>query len=127
MIVLSALLILGSGCATVDFDAEKSESYALTDTDDTYLGKFLSQFDHHPSHYSGFYIIPDGIDALAIRLLMELRAERSIDAQYYMVNDDIVGQLILERLGDQSLPVILDFAEDPQRRDEPGHVRPPLG
>ena len=96
--LLSALLTLGSGCATVDFDAEKSESYALTDTDDTYLGKFVSQFDHHPSHYSGFYIVTDGIDALAIRLLLELRAERSIDAQYYMVNDDIVGRVFFTSL-----------------------------
>lgn len=95
---LSALLILGSGCATVDFDAAKSESYALTDTDDTYLGNYLSQFDSHPAHYSGFYIIPDGIDALAIRLLMELRAERSIDAQYYMINDDIVGRVFFTSL-----------------------------
>lgn len=91
--LLFAQLILVSACSTVDFEAKKSVSYALTDSDDTYLGKYLSQFDGHPPDQSGFYLVPNSIDALAIRLLLEQRAESSIDAQYYTVADDIVGQV----------------------------------
>jgi putative cardiolipin synthase len=97
-LALMASLVLAAGCASVDFDAEKPVSYGLTDTDDTYLGQYVSQFGHQPPQYSGFYLVQDNIDALAIRLLLELRAERSIDAQYYMVADDIVGQVFFASL-----------------------------
>jgi putative cardiolipin synthase len=93
MLILTALLVLVSGCTTVDFYAKKPVSHTLTDTDETYLGRYLTQFEHHPSDQSGFYLVPNSIDALAIRLLLELRAESSIDAQYYTVADDIVGQV----------------------------------
>ncbi len=38
LVVIVAVL---TGCASVDFDAPKSVTYVLTDTDDTYLGKQL--------------------------------------------------------------------------------------
>jgi putative cardiolipin synthase len=97
-LLLVALIILGAGCASVDFDAEKSTSTALTDTDDTNLGRYLTRVGSHPPDESGFYLIYDSIDALAIRLLLEKRAERSIDAQYYMVDDDVVGQVFFASL-----------------------------
>jgi putative cardiolipin synthase len=83
------------GCATVDFDYPKQESVALqsTDTADTYLGKQLHELaDSHPEGESGFLPLPDGIDALAIRLLLAKRAERTIDAQYYLIKDGITGR-----------------------------------
>jgi len=83
------------GCATVDFDYPKQESVALprAETADTYLGKQLDALaDEHPDGESGFLPLPDGIDALAVRLLMAKRAERTIDAQYYLLKDGITGR-----------------------------------
>jgi putative cardiolipin synthase len=97
-LAFTAFLVVATGCASVDFDAEKPVSYGLTDTDDTYLGQYISQFGDQPPHYSGFYLVQDNIDALAIRLLLELRAERTIDAQYYLIADDIVGQVFFASL-----------------------------
>ena len=80
-----------SGCASVDFDAPKTATYALTDTDDTFLGKLIEgRAEEHPGE-AGFFPVSDGIDALALRLLMAERAERTIDAQYYLITNDVVG------------------------------------
>jgi len=80
-----------AGCATVDFDYPKTESTAYRDTDDTYLGKQIADLaEAHPDE-SAFYLLIDGIDALAARLLMAERTERSIDAQYYLITNDVIG------------------------------------
>jgi putative cardiolipin synthase len=96
---LAAAFIISSGCASVDFDYPKDESYALTDTGDTYLGRQLEPIvAEHPSDQSGFYPMTDGIDALAVRLLMARRAEKTLDAQYYLLTNDVVGIAFIDAL-----------------------------
>jgi len=97
--LIAVLFVLG-GCASIDFDRPKSESTALLakQTADTHLGRMLEGLaDAHPGQ-SGFHPVADGIDALSIRLLMAERAERSIDTQYYLITDDLVGHLFIESL-----------------------------
>jgi len=95
---LMATLVFICGCASVDFDYPKSVSTAPTDTADTHFGKQLvGRAEEHPDQ-SGFYPLSDGIDALSIRLLMAGRAERSIDAQYYLIKNDIVGNAFISAL-----------------------------
>ena len=95
--LIGALAVL-AGCATVDFDYPKTESHTLTDTDDTFMGRQVAGLaEAHPGE-SGFYASYDGIDALAVRLLMAERAERSIDAQYYLLIDDVVGYAFINSL-----------------------------
>ena len=96
--VLCLWLVILGGCATVDFDAPKSESRAFTDTADTRLGQALATEEEHPDNYSGFYLLSDAIDALAARLLVANLAEKSIDAQYYLVKDDIIGRVFFASL-----------------------------
>ena len=93
------LLVAGlSACATVDFDYPKSESTALQNTDDTYLGKDIAwRREEHPDE-GAFYLLTDGIEALAARLLMARRAERSIDAQYYLITNDMIGKAFIGSL-----------------------------
>ncbi len=114
MLVRHACLItavaLLCGCATVDFDYPKPESSALTDTGDTYLGQqLIGLADPHPGE-AGFFPIGDGIDALAARLLLAERAERTIDAQYYLIKNDITGNAfihVLLRAADRGVRVRL--------------------
>jgi putative cardiolipin synthase len=47
---------------------------------------------------SGFHLVVDGIEAMATRLLLARLAEKSIDAQYYVIQDDIAGQLFVGEL-----------------------------
>jgi cardiolipin synthase C len=95
--LLAAFAMLG-GCATIDFDRPKTATAAFNDTDDTYLGRSTAGLSEAHPGQAGFYPVIDSIDALAVRLLMAKRAERSIDAQYYLIKSDIVGMLFIGAL-----------------------------
>ena len=85
-------------CASVDFNYPKTVSTAPTDTEDTHLGKqIVGLAEKHPGQ-AGFYPQRNGIKALAARLLLAERAERTIDAQYYLLTDDTVGYAFLDSL-----------------------------
>jgi putative cardiolipin synthase len=95
---LVAIFAALAGCATVDFDAPKSVTHAPTDTDATYLGKQMQGLaEQHPG-MSGFYPLQDGIDALSARLLLAERAERTLDAQYYLIKNDVTSHAFIRSL-----------------------------
>ncbi len=108
--VRATVLALLYGCASVNFDYPKTVSTAPSDTVDTYFGKQLAGLaEEHPDQ-AGFYPLVDGIDAFSVRLLMAERAERSIDAQYYLIKNDIVGSgfiNVLLRAADRGVHVRL--------------------
>jgi len=81
------------------FDLPKREpSWSITATDDTALGRACRLWlEQHP-HLCGVYRLDVGLDALAVRLGLIERAERSIDIQSYLIRDDLSGNLIVMRL-----------------------------
>jgi len=93
-----SLVLLLPGCSTVDFDAEKSTSHVLEDTDNTRLGKAVAPgIVAHPGQ-SGFHLMTESIDALAARLLLAELAERTLDVQYYLIGDDPIGDVFFTSL-----------------------------
>jgi putative cardiolipin synthase len=98
--ILVMLLALVSACASLPTDFEKTPSYAIRDTGDTYLaGRVGPLVAAHPDQ-SGFYPMPQGIEALAARLRLARLAEKGIDLQYFIIADDLVGDLLLQELID---------------------------
>lgn len=92
---------VAGGCTSIDFDYPKTESRApaVAETVDARLGRIVGRMQGvRPDGESGFYVVYDGIDALALRLLLAERAERSIDVQYYLIKNDTVGILFIESL-----------------------------
>jgi putative cardiolipin synthase len=88
-----------SGCATIDYDYPRTESTFNPDTADTYLGREIApDVAEMPRDQSGFLPLRDGIDALAARLLLAEQAEKSIDLQYYLIKNDIVGRAFIYAL-----------------------------
>ena len=86
------------GCATLPADFDKPPSYALTDTDDTLFGRGVAQkAKAHPGQ-SGFMLLGNGLDAFVARAVLARYAERSIDVQYYLFHNDLVGALLVDRL-----------------------------
>ena len=86
-----ALAILASGCATVDFDYPREASQAIAPATDTTLKRKIDAWlEEHPGP-SGFYPPGDGTDALAMRLRLIGLAEKSIDAQYFLMKPDTAG------------------------------------
>ncbi len=93
------LLITVTGCVSIKHDYPRPDSTTFQDTENTYLGRKLAGIaDSQPPGYSGFYPLNNGIDALAARLILANRAERSIDLQYYLIKNDMVGKELLRTL-----------------------------
>ena len=94
--VVAILIIVG--CATLPKDFERPESYALTDTEDTTFGRSrVAEKAAHPGK-SGFYVLSNGLDAFVARTVLSHRAERSIDVQYFLYHNDLVGRLFTNLL-----------------------------
>lgn len=88
---LLALMVLVTACSTIPKDYPRTESYALKDTQNTLLGKEVSQeLKAHPGQ-SGFMSLFEGIDALAARIGMAQYAQKSLDVQYYIWHGDTTG------------------------------------
>lgn len=97
LVVLTALLV--SGCASVDFDYPRTPSTAVEPSRPTSpVGREIESLEGLNPGNAGFHLLADSIDSLAVRLLMAARAERSLDAQYYLITDDEVGELYLDSL-----------------------------
>ena len=91
-------VVLTSGCASVDFDYPKTQSTVLEDTAETYLAQQIGGLENQEPGTAGFYLLSDSLDSLAARLLLAKRAERSLDAQYYLITNDPVGYLFIGSL-----------------------------
>jgi putative cardiolipin synthase len=95
--VLAALTFV-SGCATLPKNVNRPESFAYTDTLDTESGRrYAEETAAHPGE-SGFYLLARGLDAFVARAVLAHLAERSIDVQYYLYHDDLVGRLFTWQL-----------------------------
>lgn len=96
---VTALLQL-AGCASLPpgLDAPKSESTALARPAVSALGRQVeARRKAHPG-LSGFRLLVDGTDSFALRLSLARRAERTLDAQYFLLRQDDTGKLLLEAL-----------------------------
>ena len=87
------LLVMLTGCSTVPFDQPKTISTAYTDTADTAFGQALLEWTQANPGVSGFFPLYDGMDALGARLRLIEGAQRSIDAQYFLMKDDDAGRV----------------------------------
>ena len=92
------ILIFISGCASLPQEFEQPVSYAYMDTDDTSLGKARRNEINAHKEESGFLLLGNGLDAFVARAVLAIRAERSIDLQYFIYHDDLVGKLLADQL-----------------------------
>jgi putative cardiolipin synthase len=77
---------------------ERKSSAAPTDTDDTRIGRAAARLSAaHPGD-AGVCLLASGSDAFAARMLLAARAERTLDAQYYIWRGDRTGTLLFEAL-----------------------------
>jgi len=93
-LVLLLIALLG-GCASLPENVDQRPSVALTDTTDTILGESIKDDLADNPGLSGFHLLGNGLDAFAARAILANSAERSIDAQYYLWHNDLVGRLFL--------------------------------
>jgi putative cardiolipin synthase len=95
---LSALALLG-GCAGLPNAGHGPASVALPADASSALARLAEQASPDPE-LSGFRLMPGGAFALDARLELIRLAERSLDVQYYQIENDETGRYLLRQLRD---------------------------
>jgi putative cardiolipin synthase len=97
-VVAVVAMLATVGCATLPENTTRTASHAIVDTANTKLGRFeQEQKAAHPDQ-SGFLLLGNGLDAFLARAVLAESAERSIDAQYYLLHNDLTGRLFISEL-----------------------------
>ncbi|MDZ3832091.1 MAG: phospholipase D family protein [Sphingopyxis sp.] len=76
----------------------RRSSHMAEDIEATSVGAAIGRAAAAHPGQSGIYLIPDALDAFAARIEMVRAAEKSVDLQYYIWNDDLSGRLLLAEL-----------------------------
>jgi putative cardiolipin synthase len=93
-----ALAVLAAGCAALPSLEGREESFALTDTQETRLGRSVAALTAEHPGKTGIHPLALATDAFAARALLAEAAQRSIDAQYYIWHGDQTGLLLFDTL-----------------------------
>ena len=86
------------GCASVPLDYPRTASSALDDTADTTLASQSEKWRRDNPGSNGFYPLEHGLDAFGGRLTLIDAAEKSIDAQYFLMKPDSAGYVFSDEL-----------------------------
>jgi cardiolipin synthase C len=100
-LTLGFALLLG-GCAGLPTEVARRSSVTIPNGADTTLGRLVRatapRSEDEP--LSGFRLLPMAQFSLHARIELIRRAERSIDVQYYLVQNDETGRYLLRHLRD---------------------------
>ena len=90
---LLIFFLLLPGCASLPDNSKRIESYTITDTLETKLGKDLQASRDLGETQDSFIMLGEGLDAFVARATLAEIAEMSLDVQYYLYHNDLVGGL----------------------------------
>src|SRR6185503_11061178 len=80
------LLWVLSACASLPDGVQRRASQALTDVAQTPLAREAAQATPDAArHLSGLRLLPNGPEAMATRVALARRAQKSLDVQYYLI------------------------------------------
>ncbi|WPH14264.1 phospholipase D family protein [Variovorax paradoxus] len=90
-----------AGCAGLPPPSPRAPAAAITDVADTALGQMARQdAPQGAASLSGFRLLPEAAFAFDARISLARHAEKSLDVQYYLIQNDDVGLLLLRELRD---------------------------
>ncbi len=100
-LLVAIALVLLAGCATSPQHAPQAPVYALSDVADTRLAQVAAAaLPRGTQALSGFRLLPEGETAFNARIALARRAEKSLDVQYYLLQNDDLGQQFVRELRD---------------------------
>jgi len=114
----TVITLFAAACATVPgADYPKRESAALAHPEATRLGREVAAKPDASLDQSGFRLLSDGVDSFLIRAEMTTAAERTLDIQYFIFQDDETGKLLVDSLlraagRNVRVRLLLDDADD---------------
>ena len=92
------LVLLATGCAELPSNYEQPVSVALEDPESTTVGRLFREDTQSNSGKSGFALLVSGQAAFAARDDIIAAADKTVDAQYFIWEDDQTGRLLIDRL-----------------------------
>ena len=102
LLVIACLCL--TGCAALPPRSTTPPVAARTDVDDTKLARVVAAaVPADKQGLSGFRLLPEGETAFMARVALARRAEKSLDVQYYLINQDEIGLQFLRELRDAAL------------------------
>jgi putative cardiolipin synthase len=97
---LTALLSIAlSACGTLPTQADRPISPALQPSADSPLVRIVQDSSQAPA-LTGFRLLPEGFYSLDARIQLARRARDSLDVQYYLIQNDRTGRLLMRELRD---------------------------
>ncbi len=98
---LSALVLAGllTGCGTLPEGIQRTPSQSIAPSVKTALGQIAKASTPSPEQ-SGVRLLPLGLYSLDTRLQLALRAQATLDVQYYQLENDSTGRLLMRHLRD---------------------------
>ena len=100
---IAAFGLLAAGCAVLPPSTPNPSSQAIPDVSATTLAKMADAARQRASaapEHSGFRPLPEGEFAFDARVALARHAERSLDVQYYLIQNDPIGRRLLRELRD---------------------------
>jgi putative cardiolipin synthase len=97
--LLAALTLALAGCASLPTGVQHNPSQALAPVDSSPLVA-LARSASAGATLTGVRLLPLGTHSLDARLQLIARATQSLDLQYYVLDNDTSGRLLLGRLAD---------------------------
>ncbi|MDE2306639.1 MAG: phospholipase D family protein [Gammaproteobacteria bacterium] len=94
--VLTFCLLLG-GCATLPRNVEKYPTHAISDPGDTRLGRIVAA-SGGGDDLSGVRLLASGEEAFDSLIALADRAQRTLDLQYYIIDDDESSRILLQHV-----------------------------
>jgi len=96
-VLLSCSLILGvPACSTLPKQTPQPMEYAFdTETEQTSLAKIVEPLREQNPNLTGYHVLYDPLEALAARIHLIDKAEKTLDLQYYIWDNDRIGSLAL--------------------------------
>ncbi len=91
------LILTLAGCATFPKNYQQIPSTAFQYPERTELGQFFASSIKQHRGKSGFLLLNEGKGAILARMALVDMAERAIDMQYYIWENDASGWLLMER------------------------------
>jgi phosphatidylserine/phosphatidylglycerophosphate/cardiolipin synthase-like enzyme len=96
--VLLWCIFVAGGCASLPQHVTRPRSAALEDPLQTTLGRVVEASSPNSRGLSGIRLLPSGSDALASLIALADHAERTLDIQYYIIQQDESAHLLLNHV-----------------------------
>ncbi|WP_445116666.1 phospholipase D family protein [Acinetobacter sp. WZC-1] len=100
MLIFSACLVCGlPACSTLPRQEVHAPQYAYdTDTSHTDLARIVEPLKKQNPNLTGYHVLYEPLEAIAARIHLIDKAQKNLDLQYYIWDNDRIGSLALYKI-----------------------------